>query len=68
MLEQSGGSLDQEAVDQVNADIRGYNHDDETRKSILEASGLEDDGSILDAVNLNSLDDWTEFHAELASS
>ena len=68
VLEQSGGSLDQEAVDQVNADIRGYNHDDETRKSILEASGLEDDGSILDAVNLNSLDDWTEFHAELASS
>lgn len=65
VLEQSGGSLDQEAVDKLNADIQGYNHDDDTRKSILGASGIEDDGSILDAVNLNNLDDWYEFHASL---
>ena len=36
VLEQSGGSLDQSVVDQINADIRGYNHDDDTRKSILD--------------------------------
>ena len=28
------------------------------------ASGIPDDGSVLpDAVNLNNLDDWNEFHA-----
>ncbi len=56
------GCLDAEKVDALNAAIRGYNHADETRKAILDAAGIEDDGSILDAVNLNNLDDWTEFH------
>ena len=65
VLEQSGGSLDQAAVDELNAAITGYNHDDDTRGGILGASGIEDDGSILDAVNLNNLDDWYEFHANL---
>ncbi len=65
VLEQSGGSLDAEAVAKLNATIEGYIHDDDTRKGILAANGLEDDGSILDAVNLNNLDDWYEFHASL---
>ena len=65
VLEQSGGSLDQGAVDELNSAILGYNHDDETRQSILSDSGIDDDGSILDAVNLNNLDDWYEFHASL---
>ena len=65
VLEQSGGSLDQAAVDELNAAITGYNHDDDTRGSILGASGIEDEGSILDAVNLNNLDDWYELHASL---
>ena len=65
VLEQSGGSLDQAAVDELNAAITGYNHDDDTRGGILGASGIEDDGSILDAVNLNNLDDWYELHASL---
>ncbi len=65
VLEQSGGSLDQAAVDELNAAITGYNHDDDTRGSILGASGVEDDGSVLDAVNLNNLDDWYELHASL---
>jgi hypothetical protein len=47
----------------LNAAIRGYNHDDATRKSILGANGLPDDGNApKDAVNLNNLDDWAEFH------
>ena len=65
VLEQSGGSLNQAAVDELNAAITGYEHDDDTRGSILGASGIDDDGSILDAVNLNNLDDWYEFHAGL---
>ena len=62
---QRGGSIPQSEIDASNAAIRGYNHDDETRKSILSAAGMEDDGSILDAVNLNNIDDWTEFHNSL---
>jgi hypothetical protein len=65
VLEQSGGSLDADAVAELNAAIEGYNHDDDTRTSILGASGIEDDGTILDAVNLNNLDDWYELHASL---
>lgn len=65
VLEQSGGSLDADAVAKINADIKGYNHDDETRQTVLNAVGIEDDGSILDAVNLNNLEDWNEFHADL---
>jgi len=65
VLEQKGGSLDADAVAELNAAIEGYNHDDDTRKSILGASGIEDDGTILDAVNLNNLDDWYEFHADI---
>ena len=65
VLEQSGGSLDQTAVDELNAAIAGYNHDDDTRGSILGASGINDDGSTLDAVGLNNIDDWYELHASL---
>jgi len=65
ILDKKGGSLDQGAVDTLNAAITGYNYDDETRTSILGASGIEDDGSILDAVNLINLDDWYEFHKSL---
>ena len=63
VLEQSGGSLDQAAVNTLNDSIVGYIHTDETRKEILEACGVEDNGMILDAVNLNNLDDWNSFHA-----
>ena len=66
ILEQKGGSIDNQNIDRLNAAIRDYNHTDETRKEILVAAGIEDDGSILDAVNLNNLDDWTEFHASLS--
>ncbi|MBI4324065.1 MAG: DUF5069 domain-containing protein [Chloroflexi bacterium] len=65
--QQPGVKLDQASVDKLNAAIRGYNHDDDTRKSILSANGLPDDANApRDAVNLNNLDDWKEFHdAEL---
>jgi hypothetical protein len=61
---QPGVKLDKASVDQLNAAIRGYNHDDNTRKGILSSCGLSDDSSACkDAVNLNNLDDWNEFHA-----
>jgi len=64
VLAKKGGSLDQAAVKKLNDAIKGYIHDDGTRKGILDASGRHDDGSIKDAVNLNNLDDWQTFYNE----
>ncbi len=63
ILDQKGGSLDADAVKSLNDSIVGYNHDDDTRKGILGSCGIEDDGTILDAINLNNLEDWQDFHA-----
>lgn len=60
---QPGVKLDKANVEKLNSSIRGYIHDDATRKNILGANKVNDDGSIKDAVNLNNLDDWNEFHA-----
>ena len=65
VLAQKGGSLDNNAVSELNAAIAGYNHADDTRGAILGGAGIADDGTILDAVSLNNLDDWTEFHGQL---
>jgi len=64
ILDQKGGSLDSAAVDAHNAAVVGYNHDEATRKAILGAVGIEDTGAILDAVNLNNLEDWQDFYAQ----
>ena len=64
ILDQKGGSLDGDAVTALNDSIVGYNHDDGTRQGILSGAGIEDDGSILDAINLNNLEDWSDFHAQ----
>jgi hypothetical protein len=56
-------SLNSQAIQKHNAAVRGYIHDDETRKSVLGACTIPDDTSApKDAVNLNNLDDWYEFH------
>ena len=56
-------SLNPDAIEKHNAAVRGYIHDDDTRKGVLGACGLSDDASApKDAVNLNNLDDWYEFH------
>ena len=64
ILDQKGGSLDGAAVTALNDSIVGYNHDDGTRQGILSGAGIDDDGSILDAINLNNLEDWSDFHAQ----
>src|SRR6266567_6813042 len=52
-VKKNAKSLDRQSIDKHNAAVRGYNHDDETRKSILGASGMADDTSAAkDAVNL----------------
>jgi len=62
-VKKNATKLDKASIEKLNASIRGYNHDDETRKSILSANGLADDATApKDAVNLNNLDDWKEFY------
>jgi hypothetical protein len=61
--QQPGVKLDQANVEKLNGAIRGYIHDDATRQSICSGSGLADDSAApRDAVNLNNLDDWSEFY------
>jgi uncharacterized protein DUF5069 len=62
-VKKNAKSLNPQAVEKHNAAVRGYNHDDETRKGILGSCALPDDASAAkDAVNLNNLDDWQAFH------
>jgi hypothetical protein len=62
-VKKNGKTLDRQSIEKHNAAVRGYNHDDETRKGVLRACGIADDASAFkDAVNLNNLDDWYEFH------
>ena len=62
-VKKNAKSLNSQAIEKHNAAVRGYNHDDETRKEILSNCRLPDDASApKDAVNLNNLDDWHEFH------
>jgi hypothetical protein len=62
-VKKNAKTLTPEAVEKHNAAVRGYNHDDDTRKGICTSCGIADDASTAkDAVNLNNLDDWAEFH------
>ena len=62
-VKKNAKSLNRKAIEKHNAAVRGYIHDDETRKGVLGACGISDDAEApKDAVNLNNLDDWYEFH------
>lgn len=62
-VKKNAKSLNAEAIEKHNAAVRGYNHDEETRKGILASCGIAEDAlAPRDAVNLNNLDDWYEFH------
>ncbi len=58
---QDGATLGEDAISKINSAIAGYNHDADTKAGILSACGLESGAD--DAINLNNLDDWQEFHA-----
>jgi len=60
---QPGVKLDKATLYKHNSAIRGYIHDDATRKGILGANGIGEESSVNPgAVDLNNLDDWYEFH------
>lgn len=60
---QPGVKLDKATLYKHNSAIRGYIHDDGTRKNILKNNGITDESSVNPgAVDLNNLDDWYEFH------
>jgi hypothetical protein len=61
-VKKNAKSLTRDAIEKHNASVRGYNHDGETRMGILSACGIDDAAAPKDAVNLNNLDDWYEFH------
>jgi hypothetical protein len=62
-VKKNAKSLNRESIEKHNSAVRGYNHDDETRNGILSACSIVGDASApKDAVNLNNLDDWYEFH------
>ena len=61
-VSENGTKVNAEAIQELNAAITGYIHTDETRKGILEAVGIADTGAILDAINLNNLEDWQDFY------
>lgn len=62
-VKKNATKLDKGSIEKLNAAIRGYIHDDDTRKCVLSANGIPDDATAAkDAVNLNNLDDWKEFH------
>lgn len=62
-VRKNGKSVNREAIEKHNAAVRGYIHDDDTRKGVLAACNIADDPAApKDAVNLNNLDDWYEFY------
>src|SRR5260370_5036166 len=65
-VKKNAKSLTREAVEKHNAAVRGYNHDDETRGGILGACRIAENASVpKNALNLNNLEDWYEFHQTL---
>ena len=61
---QPGVKLDRATIKALNEAIAGYNHVDDVRKAVLAADGIPDDANApKDAINVNNLDDWHEFHA-----
>ena len=61
-VKDNGSSVTPEAITELNAAITGYIHKDDYRQGILSAVGLPD-GDPRDAINLNNLEDWHDFHA-----
>ena len=67
VLQQNGGHIAPDRISTHNAAIAGYTHPESTRKAILEGCGMQDDGTIKDAVTLNKLEDLQEFHRQLTA-
>jgi hypothetical protein len=63
---QPGVKLDRASVHKLNQSILNYHHDDATYKGVLKSAGYADNGTVTGAaVELNALDDWQAFHADV---
>ena len=65
VLEQNGGELDRQAVEEWNLFIDERVHREVWRTAIHATIGREDDGTLTSAVTLNQLEDWHLAHAAL---
>ncbi|MEI8061680.1 MAG: DUF5069 domain-containing protein [bacterium] len=64
IAEQPGATLTKADIHHHNMSVLAYMHGDSTRREILSAAGLKDDGSVLpSAIDLNNIQDWQEFHS-----
>ncbi|HEX3671606.1 MAG TPA: hypothetical protein VHT92_07890 [Candidatus Cybelea sp.] len=61
----ANGKTDKATVDAHNAAIRGYNHADELGQRMRKSSKI-DDGSVRDAVSLNTIEDLDEIHQQIS--
>jgi hypothetical protein len=64
VLEQNGGSISLERIKKHNDAIRAYDHADDLAAKMREASGIKD-GTIADAVTLNTIEDLDDVHAQV---
>ena len=65
-VKQNAKHLDKATIHKLNVAIQGYIHKDEVCTGILKANQISDAGSVCpDAINLNNLDDWYEFHQSI---
>jgi Domain of unknown function (DUF5069) len=61
--------VDRATIDGLNAAIRAYDHSDADRKTILGANDLPDEPAAPhDAIALNNLEDWLEFHTRVLAA
>jgi len=65
VCKQPGAKVDAESIKKLNAALVNYHHDGDTRTGILSTCRMKDEGKILDAIHLNELDDWQEFHRQV---
>ncbi len=57
----ANGKTDKATIERHNAAIRGYNHGDDLAKSMRDSSKI-DNGSVKDAVTLNTVEDLDEIY------
>ena len=64
--QQPGVKLDRASVYKLNQSILNYHHDDATCREMRKTAGYSEDGSVTNsAIELNALDDWSAFHADV---
>ena len=65
VVQELGGSVPQEKIQQVNDYILGREFPENRRREILRGAGFTGDEDVRVGIQLNQLDDWAEFHRYL---